>query len=128
MKKAVVFFTSLFLLVSCFSDDDYVVDAALNGTWALHNVSCFCGFEEDFDFGAHKLTFDSSEQRVVVQNAAETYFITESGSYTFANNGNVLTINGRKYTYEIRGNDLKLIYVDDPSIADDEITLFYTRS
>ncbi|SNY94612.1 hypothetical protein [Flagellimonas pacifica] len=126
MRKAVFLFTLLFVFNSCSSDDD-VVDAALNGTWVLNKASCFCGFGEDFDFSGHKLTFDSSEQRVIVENTDDTWFVAESGTYTFINNGSTININGRLYTYDIEGNSLNLIFVDNPDIADDEIGLFYTK-
>ncbi len=116
------------MLNSCSSDDDYVVDAALNGTWVLNRASCFCGFGEDFDFTGHKLMFDSSEQRVIVENSDDTWFVAESGTYTFANNGNTIIINGRQYIYNISANSMELIFVDNPDIADDEINLRYDKN
>ncbi|WP_375325614.1 hypothetical protein [Flagellimonas sp. GZD32] len=128
MKKPIILLTVLFHLGGCSKDDEYVVDVALSGEWTLNSASCFCYFGDDFDFSDHRLTFDSSEQKVVVQNSEKTSFITESGTYTFGNNGRILNINGRKYSYEISGDDLQLTFVDDPAIADDEIALFYTRN
>ncbi len=129
MKKAGILFVLLCILNSCFSDDDYVVDAALSGTWVLERAICFCGFDEDFDFSAHKLTFDSSEQRVIVENSDDTsWFVSESGTYTFINDGGKININGKLYTYQRRGDDLELTYVDNPNIADDELTLLYNKN
>ena len=105
-----------------------MVDAALNGEWILNRVSCYCSYDIEFNFSSHHLTFDSSEQRVIVQNTERVSFITESGAYTFFNDGRILNINGEKYSYEIRGDDLQLSFVDDPDVVDDEITLFYTRN
>lgn len=128
MRKISFLFVLMLVLNGCSSDDDYVVDAALNGTWVLNRASCFCFFGDGFDFSAHRLTFDSSEQRVTVQNTDETQFITTSGTYTFSNNGNVININGRQYTYTIMGSSLELSFLDNPDIADDEITLFYDKN
>ena len=128
MKNVGFLFALLFVFNSCSSDDDYVVAAALNGTWVLNRASCFCFFGDNFDFTGHKLTFDSSEQRVIVENMDDTWFIAESGAYTFGNNGGVININGKSYAYEVRGNSLELTFVDNPGIADDEITLFYTKN
>ncbi|UII78152.1 hypothetical protein [Flagellimonas sp. CMM7] len=127
MKKVGFLFVLVLVLNSCFSDDDYVVDAALNSTWILNRASCFCFFDDNFDFSAHTLTFDSSEQRVTVQNSDDTRFIADSGTYTFTNNGNTININGKRYAYTIRGSTLELTFLDNPDIADDEITLFYSK-
>lgn len=128
MKTKAILLATFFFLIGCFSDDDYVDDAALNGTWVLNNASCFCNFANDFDFSTHQLTFDSSEQRVVVNNPKDIFFIIESGTYIFSNDGRVLNINGKRYSYEIIGNAMQLTFVDNPDIADDEISLFYTTT
>lgn len=127
MKKASFLVIMVFVLLSCSGDDDNVVDTTLNGEWILNRASCFCFFEEDFDFSAHTLIFSSNKEEVVVENSDTTFFITQAGSYSFTNNGNVLEIDGRKYTYEIKGNEMILTFVDNPNIADDEISLFYTK-
>ncbi|VAW18752.1 hypothetical protein MNBD_BACTEROID03-1018 [hydrothermal vent metagenome] len=41
----------------------------------------------------------------------------------------MITINGNlKYTYEVKGSTLALSFLDNPDIADDEITLIYTKN
>ena len=127
MKKVSFLVIMVFVLLSCSGDDDNVVDTTLNGEWILNRASCFCFFEEDFDFSAHSLTFNSMGEEVIVENSDTTFFITQAGTYSFTNNGTVLDIDGRKYTYNIEGNSLVLTFVDEPNIADDEIALFYTK-
>jgi hypothetical protein len=127
MKKAGFLAIIVLFLLSCSGDDDNVSDVALNGEWILNRASCFCFFEEDFDFSGHTLTFNSIEEEVVVKNSDTSFFITQAGTYSFANNGTVLDIDGRKYTYRIEGNTMVLTFVDNPNIADDEIALFYTK-
>lgn len=127
MKKVGFLVVMVLILLSCSGDDDKITDTALDGEWILNRVSCFCFFEEDFDFNAHTLTFNSNEKEVVVENSDTTFFITQSGSYSFTNSGAVLDIDGKKYSYEIEENEMILTFVDEPNIADDEIALFYTK-
>ncbi len=129
MKNSFLLFVALLLFISCSDDDDTVlVDSALDGKWTLNEVSCFCFFEEDFDFSQHTLAFDSASGLVTIENSINTFFITAlPGIYPYAANGNRVRINNnREYRYEIVEDTLTLIYIDNANIADDEITLRYT--
>lgn len=129
MKRSVIFFISVLLCISCSDDDTELPDKALDGKWVLGEVRCFCLFDEDFDFSQHTLTFQSEGQQVMIENSINTFFITAlPGIYPYIVNGDIVTINNdREYRYEVLGERLTLTYIDNPDIADDEITLRYNR-
>lgn len=104
------------------------VRSELDGNWVLGSARCFCFFPDDFDFARHQLDFDSVTNEVRVENSEETFFIIRTGTYPYAVEGDRITINGTLvYTYRIEGNSLILSFVDDPQLADDEISLFYSK-
>ena len=114
------------LLISCTKDFDDVIHVELEGKWVLTDVSCYCGFGENPDFSGHKITFKGSNLNI--ENLGEFEFLSDAaGIYTV--DGNRITFkNGAQYTYVIQGTTLKLTYVDEPNIADDEVLLVYVRS
>lgn len=124
MTKKIVYAFMACLMAGCSSDD--TIDPG-NQKWVLDNVVCFCFFGEDFDFSTHTLQFNSETQTVVIENNESSQFIAPAGTYTYSDNGSVIGIEGREYTYEETGNSLVLTYVDDPQIADDEVTYYYNR-
>lgn len=126
MRKSIIFLAVLFVFASCSSDDN-IVNPELDQTWVLNNVSCFCFFGDDFDFSAHTIAFNTSAGTVTIVNSADSSFIAASGTYSYSDNGEVIEIEGRRYTYEIKGSTLTLNFVDNPNIADDEVSYFYTR-
>ena len=126
MRKAFFLLVLLFTIVGCSSDDD-TPNPELGQRWVLNNVVCFCFFGDDFDFTTHKLTFNSTEKKVIIENSEDNPFIAPAGTYSYTENGEVIEIDGRQYTYEIKGNTLTMHFVDEPLIADDEITYFYTK-
>ncbi len=129
MKTSFFLFVSVLLFISCSEDDTVAVDSALDGKWILSEVSCFCFFDEDFDFSQHALTFESASQEITVENSINTFFITPlPGIYPYTVNDTTVRINNdREYRYEITGNMLVLTFIDNPNIADDEITLRYNK-
>ena len=126
MKRIATILLMTLLLVSCSKDNDDVINVELEGKWVLTDVSCFCGFGEDPDFSGHKITFEGSN--LMVENTGEFDFLTNAaGGYTV--DGNLITLsNGAQYTYVIEGTSLRLTFVDDPGIADDEVLMVYVRS
>jgi len=126
MKRITTILLLALFLASCTKDTDDVINVELEGKWVLTDVSCFCGFGEGYDFSGHKITFKASD--LSIENSGEYEFLNNaSGSYTV--DGNLITLNnGKKYTYVIEGTTLKLTYVDDPGIADDEVLMVYVRS
>lgn len=125
MRKTALILILLFGFTNCTSDD--VANPRLNQKWILNNVTCFCFYADDFDFSTHTLTFNSQDKMVVIENSENNQFIRAAGTYPYSDNGKVIEIDGGQFTYEIKGNTLVLTFVDDPSIADDEVAFFYTK-
>jgi len=126
MKRITAILLLILFLASCTKDNDDVINVELEGKWVLTDVSCFCGFGENPDFSGHKITFEGSS--LIVENTGEFEFLSNvSGSYTVE--GNLITLkNGAQYTYVIEGTSLRLTFVDDPGIADDEVLMVYVKS
>lgn len=124
-------FSLIFLVVlsSCDEKSEVELDPVpLTGQWELQSASCFCFFEDDFDFGQHKVEFDLENKEITIENSEEANFITGAGTYKIEIDENRFSIkNTLEYSYEIEGSTLTLIYIDDPAIADDEITLTYSK-
>ena len=126
MRKVISLLVILLAFVNCSSDDD-IINPELDQKWVLNNVTCFCFFGDDFDFTTHRLSFNTSEGIVVIENSEENSFIAPAGTYPYSDNGEVIEIDGKQFRYEIKGNTLTLNFVDNPNIADDEISYFYTK-
>ena len=125
MKRLAPLILTTVLLISCSNDRDDSFDTALEGTWVLTDVYCFCFFGENPDFSGHSITFTAND--LEVENAGEFEFLTNvSGNFTLEGN-RITLINSAQYTYEIEGTLLRLTFVDDPGIADDEVTMVYVR-
>nr|WP_299171774.1 hypothetical protein [uncultured Allomuricauda sp.] len=129
MKKISLLFAVLILIVivACSSDDN-IVNPELDGQWILNDVACFCFFGDDFDFSDHTITFNAPGGTVTISSLTDSSFIAESGTYLYSDNGSVIEIEGRRYTYEINGNTLTLNFIDNPNIADDEVSYFYIKN
>lgn len=114
------------LIFSCSKDNDDVLNTELDGNWTLEDVICYCGFGADTDFSTHQIEFESWQ--LLVENSGEYEFLSDaSGPFTL--NAKVITFrNGRQYKYEVEGDTLTLIFVDEPNIADDEVTMVYRRN
>ncbi len=128
MKKVLILFLILSVF-SCSNNDDEVEDSSLNGQWILTNISCFCGFPEEPNFEATLITFISSENNIVVENTGDFEWFRANGTYNYSGDGNQITLeDGRSYDFEISGNTLELIFVDEPNIADDEVNYSFVRN
>jgi len=129
MKKFVVLLVCSVIFISCDkSDDTNTPPDELSGNWELQRVSCFCFYPEDFDYTVHTINFNTSDGVLSIENSSETSFIAPAGSYNFQVQTDQITIDGNiNYTYEITGTSLVLSFVDNPEIADDEISLFYSK-
>ncbi len=118
--------TLLTILVSC-EDQDDTLDFDLQGKWTLSNVMCFCAFEPGTDFSTVSITVTGYDL-TVEDSADQGYLSAAEGPFTI--DGDVLTLNdGRRYTYSIADDgNLALVYLDDPDIADDEVTYTFVRA
>ena len=125
MKK-ILLIGCLLGMLGCSNNDDVGIDPT-GEKWVLNNVSCFCFFEDDFDFSTHTIRFNPDNNTVIVENAESTAFLAPAGTYSYSVDGSIITIDDRKYRYEETGDSLVLTYVDEPTIADDEVSYFYVR-
>ncbi|MFX0556399.1 hypothetical protein ACOCEA_06350 [Maribacter sp. CXY002] len=128
MKKIFLLLTSLFF-VACASDNDRVIyDSGLEGEWVLTNVSCFCAFDPEINFSETHIIFDVNAGTVTVINAGDYQFFKENGVYYYGGEGNTLGFpDNTVYQFSINGNKLSLIYLDNPNIADDEVSYNFVR-
>ncbi len=128
MKKVLV---SLFVvfLVSCSNDGDRLEDSVLNGQWTLTNVSCFCGFPDPPEFNLTQVTFVAASNQIIVSNNGSQVYFREDGTYPYTGTDNQITFeNNRTFTFDINGDRLDLVFVDNPQIADDEVTYSFVRN
>lgn len=119
------------LIVGCSDDDSpQIQGTGLSGTWTLTNVICFCGFPDAPGFDQTQLTIDTANGQIqVVQSGTGFEYFRPAGTYTFVGTDNTITLDdGTAYTYAIDGNTLQLDFVDEPQIADDEITFLLRRN
>ncbi len=131
MRNFTIYLLLFTVLVSCEKFEEvnqFPSTSELQGKWELQNASCFCFFPDDFDFGAHKLEFDTTANQLIVENSEETFFVTGAGTYPFVAENNRITIKGSiEYNYQIEGGTLSLTFIDNPQLADDEILLTYSK-
>lgn len=121
-------FTLLFF--SCSQEDvsHFAGDTDLNGAWRLTGVACFCFVGDNIDFGDTALTFDAGRDMVTVAHSGKGTFFQEEGTHMYRGSGyRLLFTDGEAYKYELKENILKLIYVDDPMIADDEVVYTFKK-
>lgn len=126
MRKITTILIAIILLVSCSKEPNEVINVELQGSWSLANAICYCAFDENTDFSVHGLVFNGSELSSF--NRGEPQFLSDaSGNYTVE--GNLISFsNSRQFRYTIEDNILTLSFVDNPDIADDELTLVYYKN
>lgn len=125
MKKLVLM---LFLIsmVSCSKDED--PQEQLTEDYSLDQAICFCFYEPDFNFKGFKLSFTEGSSKVRLESPMEsTYFIAPNGTYDYSINGDILTINNMSFKFKKDSDILILNFLDEPQIADDELTLIYKK-
>ncbi len=131
MRKFAICLLVLTLSVSCEKLEEVnqpPSTSELQGKWELQSASCFCFFPEDFDFGAHKLEFNATANEVIIENSDDTFFVTGAGTYPIVVENNRITIKDSiAYTFQIQSDTLTLTFIDNPQIADDEISLIYLK-
>jgi len=131
-KLLMRFFLSSLLLVLLFSctteDGPFNSDADLEGEWTLTNVSCFCFFEEGTDFSKVKIVFDIDENRLKVSNTGDVDYFRSVGTYKYVSIDNQIRFSDDAiYIFSINGSVLTLSNLDDPQIADDEVSYSFER-
>ena len=129
MVQAIRCTALLILFAACSQDDGPRFDASLTGEWVLQKAVCFCFFGEDYDFSVHRLNFKTEAREVEVENGGgDIFFIAQNGNYPYTVQGGHIKLFDKSYTYEIQGDSLIMNFVDQPEIADDEISLYYSRA
>lgn len=127
MKKVILILLLTGAITSCSKEDHN--QKQLSGEWFLSNVDCFCRFDPDIDFNDFKLIFTEEKLEVKLKSPSEEiYFIAKPGTYNYYIDGDIITINNMSFNYKIEGDKLIMTFLDEPQIADDELTLLYKRS
>ena len=132
LLKGVVIFLYTTSLSSCLKENDLSnsqIDE-LEGRWQLQQVSCFCYFE-DFDFTPNELWISAKSRVMLSRNQiGEPIGITDNEIVTpirVRNNELTDLISNRSYTFDLNGDVLNIHYIDNPQIADDEISYSFRR-
>ncbi|SDS37204.1 hypothetical protein SAMN04487764_2064 [Gillisia sp. Hel1_33_143] len=116
----------LISMVSCSKDED--PQEQLTEDYSLDQAICFCFYEPDFNFKGFKLSFTEGSSKVKLESPMEgTYFIAPNGTYDYSINGDILTINNMSFKFKKDSDVLILNFLDEPQIADDELTLIYKK-
>lgn len=128
MKKYYILIASIFLFISCDKLEEVTpMQNDLNGQWELQNVSCFCFFEDDYDFTTTTVDIKVAEGTAAFEHTEAT-FVIASGVYVYSvKNGQISFDDNRWYIFSIEDSTLTLSFVDDPAIADDEITFTFKK-
>lgn len=130
MKNYLIAF--LFLFSMCEQNDTLTKEDIniIKGQYILQNVSCYCLFQ-DYDFTVNQLWFFPKEQLLVskgsVNDGANITSPNEPKSYFIADGILTLTKSKKQYIIETKADEIVLSFIDDPRIADDEITYSFKK-
>ena len=123
-------FSLLFIVQMCQKDNITKGSGELNGQYILQDVSCFCFFE-DYDFNLNQLWFFPSKNLLVSKgNEYDGVYISspnELSGYALIDGVLTLTQSNREYVVNFKNDDVTLTFIDDPLIADDEITYYFKK-
>jgi hypothetical protein len=128
MKKLFVLALAALSLLGC--EEEEVQASFLEGQWVLKDVSCFCYFDPETNFDKHYIWFFPNIGLMVANGTQSDLYFKEPGKvYKFNVKDNTVGFSdsNRRFTYKITENTLELQYVDNPQIADDEITYYFER-
>jgi hypothetical protein len=132
LLKGVVILVFITSLSSCLKENNLSnsqIDE-LEGRWQLQQVSCFCYFE-DYDFTVNELWISAKSSVILSRNQnGQPLGITDNEIVTpirVRNNELTDLISNRSYTFDLDGDVLNIHYIDNPQIADDEISYSYRR-
>ena len=105
----------------------------LNGQYILQNVNCECFFEA-YDISDLQLWFFPDENLILTNSQmrgsnASIYISPRNKLTEYDLTNNVLTIpeSSRQYNVNYINGELVLKFIDDPLIADDEITYYFKK-
>lgn len=98
--------------------------ASIYGNWELEKAICFCPFTDETDFSGNTLEIQSNQ--IDINSPKNMQFIKPTGEYTFSTQDNYLKIGETvEYSYEIKDGKLIIKFLEEPELADDELTLIY---
>ena len=126
MRYLMLYF--LFLL-SC-NNETIIETPRVEGQYILQDVSCYCDFD-NYDFTKNQVWFFPDDDILVSKGDSKNgVFISkpnEPSKYQIYNG--ILTLNetGKEYTIELDEDKIILSYIDNPDIADDEITYVFKK-
>ena len=102
----------------------------LSGQYILQNVSCFCFFE-DYDFRDNQLWVFPSKNLILSKgdeyDGVYISFPNETEEYNLTDGVLTLTESNKKYVVNFNNDEITLTFIDDPLIADDEITYYFKK-
>ena len=131
LMRLLIFFVAI-SLASCLKENNLSNSqiGALEGRWQLESVSCFCYFE-DYDFTVNELWISAKASIIISRNQnGQPLGVTDNEIVTpvdVRNNELRDLISNRSYTFEVMDDRLDIHYIDNPQIADDEISYFFKR-
>jgi len=131
LKRLLIFFVAI-ILASCLKENNVSNSqiGALEGRWQLESVSCFCYFE-DYDFTVNELWISAKASIIISRNQnGQPLGVTDNEIVTPVDVRNKELrdlISNRSYTFEVMDDRLDIHYIDNPQIADDEISYYFKR-
>lgn len=112
------------LLFSCSKDGDDSTDYP-EGKYELLERLCFYGqLPSD---SRQFCIFMGAAKSLVIETADQYGTVTESTSHLYGMQRGNITIDGREHEFKSTENNLEITIVDNPKIADDELTLLLKR-
>jgi len=130
MKKLILILLFIPLVFSCSGADEVSKTSEIKGQYILQDVSCFCYFD-NYDFTKNQLWFFPEQDMLVSKgDINDGIFITKPNEPSkFLIYDGVLTLNDneKEYTIEVKQNEIILTYIDNPEIADDEISYIFKK-
>ncbi len=132
LLKGVVVLLFTTSLSSCLKENDLSNSQIkeLEGRWQLERVSCFCYFE-DYDFTVNELWISAKARVMISRNQnGQPVGLTDNEIVTpvsIQNNELTDLISNRSYTFDFDADVLNIQYIDNPQIADDEISYSFRR-
>ena len=102
----------------------------LSGQYILQNVSCFCFFE-DYNFSVNQLWFFPSKNLIISKGNEYdgVYISTPNKPEEYNLTDGVLTLrnSNKEYVINFTNDEVTLTFIDDPLIANDEITYYFKK-
>lgn len=122
-------YASFALLASCNVDKQQYIES-LEGQWILKNVSCYCFFGNT-NFSLNQLWIDQEKGKLLSNGPSQNAWgISDlNKALNFSIQDSILAMEGtdREYRLSLKNNLLSITYLDNPEIADDEISYIFEK-